>query len=83
MLKRKQDIAKSISLTFKDQNFGGTVEEHWDKHKADYEAMVLDYQLRSNHLGYLLCHSLCDQALSLDRIVFPVKVKTYDVRQVV
>lgn len=66
-----------MPLTFQNQNFGDTVQEDWDLHNSDNEAIVHDYQLRRKDLAYLLCLTLCNQALSLHRSLFPSKVKTY------
>lgn len=49
-LKHKKQAAKAIASAFQKSQFGGDVEEDWDQHKSDYQAIVLDYHLRSKEL---------------------------------
>lgn len=77
VLNRKKGTSKSISLTFQNQRFGGTVERDWEQHCAYFEAIVLHYQLRRKNVAYYLRLRLQDQKLSLRRSLFPSKVKTY------
>lgn len=76
-LKRKQDAARAISTAFKNSQFGGTMEEDWERHIADFETLAMDYQLRSKDFAYFLRLTLKDQALAVHRSEFPKNVKTY------
>lgn len=76
-VKRKQKAIKALSQAFMYFKFGGAQEEYWELHLSDYEAIALDYQLRSKDLAYYLRLTLRDQALAVHRSEYPRNVKTY------
>lgn len=77
VIKRKQEAVKAVSYVVQNSKFGGDQEEDWDQHVSDYEAIVLDYQLRSKDLAYYMRLTLCDQALAVHRAEYPKHNKTY------
>lgn len=76
-LKRKKQATKAIDSAFHKSQFGGGVEEDWEQHKVDYQAIALDYHLRSKCLAYFLRLTLRDQALAVHRSEFTKLVKRY------
>lgn len=51
-LMRKQQAAKAIASAFQESQFGREIEEDWEQHRSEYQAISLDYHLRSKDLAY-------------------------------
>lgn len=75
--KRKKNVAKEIATAFKNAQIGGDLEEDWERHLAEYQAVALDYQVRSKDLAYFLTLTLRDQALAVNRAEYPKNIRTY------